>query len=62
MPTITKALIEELITELTALHTALPDEATISSTLSFRRLITTINNLNWAINPNYTRYPSFHKK
>lgn len=62
MPRITKALIEELIIELTALQAALPDETTISSTISFHRLITVINNLNWAINPAYSRYPSFYRK
>jgi len=61
MPEITKALIDELIIELTALRDALP-ETKVVSTVSFKRLITTVNNLNWALNPAYSRYPSFLTK
>lgn len=57
MPEITKALIDELIIELTALRNAMPEKQVVS-TVSFRHLITTINNLNWALNPAYGRYPN----
>ena len=63
MPKITRSLITELIAELTALKSVLPpDEADpILSTINLKRLITKTNNLNWALNPNYRRYPSFYR-